>query len=62
MDSEHNAQKDCGLGLLPFTKTNFMCRLPGLTIAIVVRHNLMIWNGAIYCTRVVRDSLVVSLR
>jgi hypothetical protein len=25
--SQHNAQKDCGRGVLPFTKTNFMCRL-----------------------------------
>jgi hypothetical protein len=24
--------------------------------------NLMIWNAAIYCTLVVRDSLIVSLR
>jgi hypothetical protein len=31
-------------------------------IAIVVRRNLTIWNAAIYCTPVVRDSLIVSLR
>jgi hypothetical protein len=24
--------------------------------------NLMVWNAAIYCTLVVRDSLIVSLR
>jgi len=29
---------------------------------ILVRRNLMIWNVAIYCTLVVRVSLVVSLR
>jgi hypothetical protein len=33
-----------------------------LTIAIVVRRNLMIRNAAIYCTPVVRDSHIVSLR
>jgi hypothetical protein len=26
--SQHSAQKDCGLGVLPFTTMNFMCRLP----------------------------------
>jgi hypothetical protein len=31
-------------------------------IAIVVRRNLMIWNAAIYCALVVRDSVMVSLR
>src|SRR2546429_363019 len=31
-------------------------------IAIVVRRNLTIWNAAIYCALVVRDSLMVSLR
>jgi hypothetical protein len=31
-------------------------------IAIVVRRNLMIWNAAVYCTLVVRDRLIVSLR
>jgi hypothetical protein len=34
----------------------------GTRIAIVVKRNLMIWNAAIYCTLVVRDSLIVSLR
>jgi len=29
---------------------------------ILVRRNLTIWNAAIYCTLVVRDSLIVSLR
>jgi len=28
MGSQHRAQKDCGLGVPPFTKMNFMCRLP----------------------------------
>jgi hypothetical protein len=28
MGSQHRAQKDCCLGVLPFTKMNFMCRLP----------------------------------
>ena len=26
--SQHNAQKDSGRGVLPFTKTNFICGLP----------------------------------
>jgi hypothetical protein len=30
--------------------------------AILMRRNLMIWSAAIYCTLVVRDTLVVSLR
>jgi hypothetical protein len=30
-------------------------------IAIVVRRSLMIWNGVIYCTPVVRDNLIVSV-
>jgi hypothetical protein len=29
---------------------------------ILVRRNLMIWNAAIYCARVVRDTVMVSLR
>jgi len=31
-------------------------------IAIVVRRNLTVWNAAIYCTLVVRDMAMVSLR
>jgi hypothetical protein len=27
MESQHRAQKVCGLGVLPLTKTNFICRL-----------------------------------
>ena len=26
--SQHSEQRDCGLGVLPFTTMNFMCRLP----------------------------------
>src|SRR5262249_56144296 len=26
IDLQHNAQKDCGRGVLPFTTTNFICR------------------------------------
>jgi hypothetical protein len=29
---------------------------------ILVRHNLLIWNAAIYCTPVVRDTVFVSWR
>jgi hypothetical protein len=43
------------------------CRDARLRIAscdaeILTRRNLMIWSAAIYCTLLVRDSLVVSLR
>jgi hypothetical protein len=31
--SQQNAQKDCGRGVLPFTKTNLMCPFPAQFLA-----------------------------
>jgi hypothetical protein len=35
---------------------------PAYAAEILVRRNLMIWNAAIYCTLVARDTVMVSPR
>ena len=41
IDLQHNAQKDCGRGVLPFTKTNFHMPFPVSFLALIWRIQLV---------------------